>query len=281
MPKNLRLFAFYSSNDLACLDLEGNLLWFRGLGHDFPNASNSLGMASSPVVVGKTLIVQVESDDESFACGIDVATGVTRWKTDRPRKANWSSPTILTGRGSTGDLALLQSSAGLAAVRAETGQVVWSFNEGASTIPSSVVWGGLVFVPSNGLTALKPIPASESPEIRWQVSRLSPSTASPLAYEGKVYVVNGAGVLVCGDAKTGTLEWRLRLQGPFSGTPVAAGGHLYFFSEKGMAQAVKPGDKEGRIVGTYDLRETILCTPAIADNAIYVRSDRHLWKIVK
>lgn len=25
-----RIFAFYSSNDLACLDLEGNLLWYRG-----------------------------------------------------------------------------------------------------------------------------------------------------------------------------------------------------------------------------------------------------------
>ena len=31
-----RIFAFFSSNDLACLDLDGNLLWYRGLTHDFP-----------------------------------------------------------------------------------------------------------------------------------------------------------------------------------------------------------------------------------------------------
>jgi len=28
-----RVFAFFSSNDVVCLDLEGNLLWMRGLTH--------------------------------------------------------------------------------------------------------------------------------------------------------------------------------------------------------------------------------------------------------
>ena len=50
-----RIFASYSSNDVACLDLDGNLLWYRGLTHDYPNASNSLGMSSSPIVVDETL----------------------------------------------------------------------------------------------------------------------------------------------------------------------------------------------------------------------------------
>ena len=42
-----RIFAIFSSNDLLCLDLDGNLLWLRGLTRDYPNASNSLGMSSS------------------------------------------------------------------------------------------------------------------------------------------------------------------------------------------------------------------------------------------
>jgi outer membrane protein assembly factor BamB len=70
-----RIFAFYSSNDVICLDLAGNLLWYRGLTFDYPNASNSLGMASSPVVVNDTLVVQVESDAEAFAVGLDTQTG--------------------------------------------------------------------------------------------------------------------------------------------------------------------------------------------------------------
>ena len=87
-----RVYAFYSSNDLICTDLDGNLQWYRGLGAEFPNASNSLGMSSSPIVIGTTVIAQAESEAESFAIGVDTVSGETKWKLDRPRKANWSSP---------------------------------------------------------------------------------------------------------------------------------------------------------------------------------------------
>ena len=45
-----RIYALFSSNDLICVDLDGNVKWMRGLTLDYPNASNSLGMASSPIV---------------------------------------------------------------------------------------------------------------------------------------------------------------------------------------------------------------------------------------
>ena len=35
---------------VACLDRDGNLLWYRGLTYEYPKASNSLGMSSSPVI---------------------------------------------------------------------------------------------------------------------------------------------------------------------------------------------------------------------------------------
>ena len=67
-----RVFALWSCNDLAAFDLEGNLLWLRGLTADYPNASNSLGMASSPIVIGETLVTMIENDSESYALGLDV-----------------------------------------------------------------------------------------------------------------------------------------------------------------------------------------------------------------
>lgn len=275
-----RLFALYSSNDLICLDLEGNLLWFRGLTYDHPNVSNSLGMASSPVVVGDTLVAQVENDSESLATGVDVATGVSRWTMTRPKRANWTSAAILNkGPTSDEDLVLLQSSEGLAAIRPLTGTLAWNYKEGASTIPSSVVSDGVVFIPSQGITAIRPPQGSANIEVLWRVGKLGPATPSPLVYQGRLFSVNGAGVVTCGDTKTGDEKWKLRLTGPFSGSPVAAGGHLYFFNEKGEAHVVKPGDEQGELVSTNSLDETILCTPAIAHGAIYVRSDQTLWKI--
>jgi len=274
-----RVFAFYSSNDLACLDLDGHLLWYRGLGHDYPNASNSLGMASSPVVVGETVIVQVESDADAFAAGLDVHTGQTRWRIERPRAANWTSPVVWSGAPGDAVRVLLQSSKGLEAVDPLTGEVAWSYRDGASTIPSSVVAGEKIYVPSHGITALRPIASSESPEIVWAEGRLSPGTASPIVLDDRIYVVNSGSVLVCASLADGKTVWRLRLKGPFSASPVAAGGHFCFVNEDGLVQVVRADEKAGEIVSENELGEAILATPAVADGALYIRSDNHLWKI--
>lgn len=105
------VFALYSSNDLFAFDLDGNLQWLRGLTYDYANASNSLGMAQSPLVVDGTLVVQSENDSESFAAGIDAKTGVNKWKMDRPKAANWSS--ALEWKGG---VVALQSSKGIVGV---------------------------------------------------------------------------------------------------------------------------------------------------------------------
>jgi hypothetical protein len=94
----------------------------------------------------------------------------------------------------------------------------------------------------------------------------------------RVYVLRGP-ILVTADARNGAVVGRLRLKGAFGSTPVAAGGLLYCFNEDGLCQVVRPDAKGGKLVHSAGLEETVLCTPAVADGAMYVRSDRHLWKI--
>jgi outer membrane protein assembly factor BamB len=277
-----RIFATFSTNDVFCLDLEGNLLWLRGLTRDYPNASNSLGMSSSPVTAGDCVVLQVESEGDAFAIGLDRKTGENRWKIARPENANWTSPTLMPRGDGLPDLVLLQSTKGVQAVDPNTGTAIWNFSGGASTIPSTTVDGDAAFVPSGGLTALKLEPGVSEPEVLWKSSQLSPSTASPIAADGKVFVVSGSGVLRCADAKTGDRLWQIRVEGPFSATPVLADGKLYLFNEDGVGQVVdvRDGVEEGdRVLAGGDLDETILGTPAVAGGALYVRSDSHLWKI--
>ena len=271
------IYALYSSNDLICLDLNGNLKWMRALMQDYPNASNSLGLASSPIIVSDTLIVQVENDSESFAAGIDLNKGTNIWKFPRTKKANWTSP-IKVGK----NVVAIQGSEGVTAIEASSGKILWSYNEGASTIPSSVASkdGSTLFIPSNGITALKPRNDNNTPEILWQEPQLRPGTASPIIVNDKIFIINRAGVLNAAKKDTGERLWRLRLEGPFSGSPVASKGHIYIASErKGLLQSVDLSGKEGKITGTIELGETILGTPAIANDSLYVRSDHHLWKI--
>ena len=270
-----RIFAFYSSNDLACLDLDGNLLWFRGLTYDYPNASNSLGMASSALAIGGKVVVMVETDDESFAAGIDAKTGETSWKIDRPERANWTSPAVTPD----GKQVLMQSSAGVSAVNVETGEVIWTYADGAATQPTLVVVDETAYVPSNGVTAIRPGKSNTNvPEIVWQVGNLRPGVASPIAYGDNLFVINSSGVMVAAALKDGERVWQSRLGGSFSASPVMAGGKLFAVNEEGTTITIDP-DNEGEVISKLELGETILGTPSVGADGVYVRSDKHLYKI--
>ena len=270
-----RIFAFYSSNDLVCLDLDGNLLWYRGLSHDYPKAGNDVGMSSSPVVVGDTVVVQVENQGDSFAAGIDAATGETRWRIDRPHAANWASPGSLRLKDGK-ELVLLTSGKGLTAHDPLTGEQKWSYDVGCSIIPSVTTGGGRVYLPANGLTVLDAGEGS-APSVAWESSKVAPGNSSPVIDGDKVYTLRGS-VLVCGNAQDGDVLWQERLKGTFWATPVIAGEHAYCVNQDGQCLVVKLGD-QGQLVSTNELGEAVLGTPAVADEGLYIRGEKHLIKI--
>ena len=55
--------------------------------------------------------------------------------------------------------------------------------------------------------------------------------------------------------------------------------HLYAVNADGVGYVVRLGGKKGEIVAQNELGEAILGSPAVADGALYLRSDAHLWKI--
>lgn len=272
------ILAQFSSNDVFCLDLSGNLIWLRGLTFDHPNAANGLGMSSSPVIAEGVGIIQVENDAYSFTCGLNLQTGTSLWKKNRPRGANWTSPIVVKSKGR--ELVVLQSKEGVSVIEPRTGENIWSYEKGASTIPSSA-WSdlGLILIPSDGMTALKIPGDGDEPERIWSDNKLKPGTGSPAIVGEKVYVVNNANVLTCASLKGGEIHWRLRLKGPFSSSPVATNDHLFVFSESGLGQIVRLGESTGEVIETIDLEDTILSTPALSEDAVFIRSDKKLWKL--
>ncbi|MFO0897353.1 MAG: PQQ-binding-like beta-propeller repeat protein [Pirellulales bacterium] len=275
-----RIYAFYSSNDVACLDLEGNLLWFRGLTYDYPDAANDVGMSSSPVVVGDTVVVQAENFGDSFAAGLDAKTGETRWRLPRDREYMWASPTILRAANRADDSVLMQSANHFTAVDPHSGRVKWDLETRCAGIASAVAEQGVVYLPSGGVVALQASESTGAPAELWKAEDIQPSNASLVIHLGKLYAINRAGVLTCANAQNGEILWRLRLEGSFWATPVVAGDYLYIPNDAGVCQVVKLGEK-GEIVAKNPLGEQLLATPAIAGNALYLRSDAHLWKIAE
>src|SRR5262249_27129137 len=154
---------------------------------------------------------------------------------------------------------------------------VWALERKSHPIASSVVAGNQLFVPGEkGLVAFALQPNSAPPKLLWENAKLNPDMASPIVVGDRIYALHGV-MLAAGDVKTGQVQGQLRVKGPFSSSLVAAGGLLYCINESGLVQLAKPAEKDPVLVGSFPLGETILCTPAIVDGSLYVRSDKHLW----
>src|SRR5262249_13407128 len=65
--------ALFGTNDLVCLDRDGNVQWIRSLYEENQGATDGRGLATSPLLVGNIVVVQVENQNVSFVAGIDLA----------------------------------------------------------------------------------------------------------------------------------------------------------------------------------------------------------------
>jgi outer membrane protein assembly factor BamB len=272
------LIALFATSDVVALDLDGNVRWVRCLNEEHPGVTDGRGMASSPLIVGDAAVVFLENQNVSFAVGIDLASGADRWRVDRPRQPCWTSPLLIPGPRADEPLVLLQGTSRLSALDPRTGAEAWHLDRESNPIASAVLAGTTLYVPDGqGLAAFALRPGGP-PKSLWHEKALAMDMASPVVVGGRVYCLNG-GILVGADAKTGQGVRKLRLKGPFSASPVAAGDRLCCVSEDGLLQFVNVAPDREALAGSGPLGETILATPALAGGALFVRSDKHLWKI--
>jgi outer membrane protein assembly factor BamB len=271
------IYAFFSSNDLICVDLDGNLRWARGLTFDYPKSGNDVGMSSSPVVVDGVVIAQVECQGDSFVAGVDARTGENKWRIEREKGSNWSSPIALRQPGKP-NLVLLQSATHLSAHNPANGEEVWKMALACNFIASTVASNDKLFVPlSGGVTALS-LSEKGAPKELWKTNKLSPNSSSAVLKGDRVFTLNRA-VLNCGDVADGSIKWQLRLEGSFWATPIIAGDHIYCFSAEGKAQVVKIGEDKGEVVSTAEFGDRIYGSPAVGNDGLFIRGDKFLYKV--
>src|SRR5205823_4818117 len=116
--------------------------------------------------------------------------------------------------------------------------------------------------------------------VAWSQSRGGPEKASPLAYQGYLYMLRNGGIVSCVDAATGKEVYRERLPGArsFWASPVAAGGKLYCLDDAGTTYVVQAGP-QFKVLGKNALDEMSWSSPAVADGAVFVRGVDHLFCI--
>lgn len=277
-----RVIALFGTGDLVCLDTEGKPCWMRSLATEFGTFRNDYGIASSPIMVGELVVVQIDHLNGSYLLAVDRATGRTQWKTDRPDVYdNWSTPVVADVRDKKQLICL--GSRRVAGYDLDTGKQSWSL-EGLERLcaTTAIVRGDRAYVVSgpSGATLALDLSATPVPKVLWKSRKNGPFVPSPVVSHGFYLMTNDQGMAFCLDLETGKEHWRERLGGGgrMRPSPVAADGLIYFTSLDGVTTVVRASEEFQR-VGENPLGEAVAASLALSDGSILIRTERHLYCI--
>jgi len=290
--------AWFGSQGLYAFDVDGTLRWKVDLGrmnmgaYDIPTFE--WGPASSPIIWNGLVIVQVDTQADSFVLALNAETGETVWKTARAELPSWGTPTVAAT--AAGPRLVTNAANFIRGYDPRTGAEVWTLGGSSKiTAPTPVFADGL-FVIASGRAPERPIfvvradargditPASgktTSDGVVWSRTGRGPYMPTPLVYRGIVYVLANNGVFDAYDLASGDEIYRQRLArvgNGFSASPVAADGRIFLCNEDGDVLIVEAG-RTFRQVAMNEMGELVMATPALSRGAIYVRTARSVVAI--
>ncbi|MCG8598780.1 MAG: PQQ-like beta-propeller repeat protein [Verrucomicrobiales bacterium] len=293
------VYVYFKSGTFAALEMDGTVRWKRNLVEDFGPQELYWDQGSSPVIVGDLLILPRLHAGNSWVAGFDVATGEIRWKTERnyevPAENDNGYTTPVPIRHEDRDAVLIWCSDHVTAYAADTGELLWScggFNpEGTKLWPhiaTPVVVDDIAVIPvgrdDRKQASVHAIRLGGEGDVTdthrlWNTDDFGVYVASPVAYEGMVYLLRHKGGLVAVDPETGKPHWEEafpRAADAYYASPVIAGGILYAAREDGVVFAARVGEKF-ELLSETAMGEQILATPVPFDGKLLLRGEKHLF----
>lgn len=284
-------FVHFGGHGTVCLDRDGNIVWKNT---ELPY-SGVQGSASSPILHGDMVILTCDGNDTQFVAALDRKTGDVRWKQPRIHyegkgkeddffKMAYSTPLVATVDGV--DQLVSTAADHVIAYDVRSGEELWWMPYiGCSQVARPSYGHGLFYVvgtlklDDHCIYAIRPGSGRiETDRVAWQHSKGVGHVPSPLLVGQELYFVNDDGIATCLDALTGEEHWRERLGGKFRASPIEVQGRIYFNSEEGKTTVVAAG-KEFRVLSTNELDGILMASIAVSDGALYLRSDKHLYRI--
>jgi outer membrane protein assembly factor BamB len=290
--------ASFGSQGVYAYDVAGTFLWSVDLGrmdvgaYDIP--SYEWGTASSPIVWEDLVILQVDTQVDSFLIALKAATGETAWKTDREELPSWGTPTVAAT--SSGPVLVTNASNFIRGYDPRTGKELWRLGGSSKITAPTPIFADDVFVVASGRAPERPIFAirpgakgnitleqgkTSNDSIAWSKTGRGSYMPTPIVYKGILYVLANNGVLDAYDVKTGEEIYRQRLStvgNGFSASPVAADDKLYLFNEDGDVIVVKAG-REFAQLAVNSMGDLLMATPALSGGVMYLRTAHSLFAI--
>jgi outer membrane protein assembly factor BamB len=286
-----RVYVHFGSYGTACLDAStGKTLWTR---RDLP-CNHYRGPGSSPIPFGDKLIIHYDGFDHQYIVALNKETGETIWKRDRDVeygssngdfKKAYCTPLVIQAGGRT----QLISPTSKAAISYDpaTGDEFWRIRYPQFSATARPLFDGELLYINTGfgkaeLHAVRPDGEGDVTEshVAWIEKKSVPSKTSQLLVDGLLHLIGDDGVATCLEAKTGTKIWQKRVGGKFSASPIFAGGHIYLSDHDGTTRVLRPG-REYDQVAECRLAAGCMASPAVAGDAIYLRTKTHLYRLEK
>ena len=288
---------------LKAFTFDGKELWARDIQKDYGQFGLNWGYASSPLLLGDALYVQVlhgmKTDDPSYLLKIDKATGKNVWRVERLTDAvnespdSYTTPLWVEANGRTelvitgGDVVSGHDPA--------TGKELWradvlnpTRNGAYRLVASPLFTGGVIIAPTrnNPLVAVRPGGSGDvaKSHILWSFAQ-GPDVPTPVSDGKLLYIVRDNGVVFALDVQTGsTVYGPVRLPpGTYSSSPVLADGKIYVTTEEeGVTTVFRAGPKfevlaSNTLLG--DCSPYCLSTIAVSEGQLFVRTASFLWVI--
>lgn len=283
-----RLYCHFGTFGTVAVDTSaGRILWTN----TSLRIQHENGPGSSPVLWKDRLIFHMDGSDQQYVVALDKHTGKVAWRSDRSGKMrdhpqlrkSYATPLLLPVDGR--EQLISEASDWLYAYDPASGKELWKLSFGVSGFSQSaraVAGLGRIFL-STGFMRPEMLAIdttkSATPEIAWRYAKGAPTMVSPILIGEEIYFVSDSGgMLTCLDARSGTEHYRERLGGNYSASPIFADGRLYLSSREGTTTVIHPG-KVFKAIARNTLDGRIMTTPALAHNALFLRTDKALYRI--
>ena len=284
-----RLYAHFGSFGTVALDTKTQKVLWK---NEELNVMHENGPGSTAVLHGDRLISHFDGSDQQFIAAFDKNTGKLAWKTSRsgemdPRpqqKKAYGTPLIVTINGQP---QVVSSAANnIYGYDPQTGKELWKIHYGElgfsmSTVPvadDQQIYFSTAFGKS-AVIALKHA-GVKTPEVAWRNNKNAPKMCSPVLHNDLLFYVDDGGIVSCVDVKTGEAFYRERIGGKFSASPIFADGKLYFSSREGVVTVIA-ATKEFKILSQNTLDGSLMASPIADGSALFLRTDKALYKIGK
>lgn len=284
------LIANFGSRGLYGFDMAGKLKWERDLGD--MRTRNGFGEGATPALHGDALVVTWDHEGDSFIVALDKNTGRELWRRDRDEATTWATPLVFPAK--SGPQVVVPATNFVRGYDLTNGEEIWRCaGMTANCIPSPVADAATVYVCSgfrgSALLAIRPDEArgdiSAGGAVAWKFNEGTPYVPSPLLYDDLLFFgnVNNA-MLTCLAAKTGKVHFaKQRLEGTAGGmyaSPVGAAGRVYVTARDGTTFVLKKGETF-ELLATNKLDDGVDASPAIVEDELYLRGNKHLYCIAE